>query len=85
MGILADFPQVLSFLLSYTKSYTNTLYTIKKSPLKYNSDLVLLNKYPLENKENTKTIDTVIINWKVLNRNKLDAILVVVKQANNES
>jgi len=51
----------------------------------YRADLVLLNKNPLENIENTKSIDMVIINGKVLDRQKLDEILAAVKQANDES
>jgi len=51
----------------------------------YRADLVLLNKNPLENIENTQSINTVIINGKVLNRQKLDDILAAVKQANDDS
>ncbi len=51
----------------------------------FNADLVLLDKNPLNAIENTKSINTVIINGKVLNRKKLDAILTAVKQANDES
>ena len=51
----------------------------------YRADLVLLDKNPLENIENTKSINTVILNGKVFNRKKLDAILASVKQANDES
>jgi len=53
--------------------------------LGYKADLVLLNKNPLTNIENTKTIDTVIVDGKVLNRQKLDAMLNAVKKGNNES
>lgn len=51
----------------------------------YRADLILLNKNPLENIENTKTIDTVILNGKVFNRSQLDAILNAVKKANAKS
>jgi hypothetical protein len=51
----------------------------------YRADLILLNKNPLDNIENTKAIDTVILNGKLLNREKLDAMLAAVKQANDES
>ncbi len=51
----------------------------------YRADLVLLDKNPLKNINNTKTINTVILNGKVLNRKKLNAILAAVKQANDES
>ncbi|MFK5893558.1 MAG: amidohydrolase family protein [Pseudomonadota bacterium] len=51
----------------------------------YRADLILLNKNPLNNIKNTKSINTVILNGKVLNRQKLDAILSAVKSANDES
>jgi hypothetical protein len=51
----------------------------------YRADLLLLNKNPLENIKNTQSIDTVIVNGKVLDRQKLDAILDAVKSANDES
>ncbi len=51
----------------------------------YQADLVLLNKNPLDNIENTKTIEMVILNGKVFNRNQLDAILYAVKEANDRS
>ncbi|MBW8184100.1 amidohydrolase family protein [Shewanella nanhaiensis] len=49
------------------------------------ADLVLLNKNPLVNIENTRSIDTVILNGRVFGRAKLDAMLEAVKQANNNS
>ena len=51
----------------------------------YKADLVLLNKNPLIDIENTKTIDTVIVNGKVLDHQKLDAMLDAVLKANNAS
>ena len=51
----------------------------------YNADLVLLNKNPLENIKNTRTINAVIINGKILNRETLDSMLQAVKDANNKS
>ena len=51
----------------------------------YRADLVLLDKNPLENIENTKSINTVILNGKMFNRQKLDAMLSAVKSANDES
>ena len=51
----------------------------------YRADLVLLNKNPLDNIENTKTIEMVIMNGKVFNRNQLDAILNTVKETNDRS
>lgn len=43
------------------------------------ASLVLLNKNPLENIENTKSIETVIIRGKVFNRNTLDSMLAQAK------
>ncbi len=51
----------------------------------YRADLVLLNKNPLENIENTRTIEMVILNGKAFNRSQLDAILNAVKEANDRS
>lgn len=56
-----------------------------KIALGYKADLVLLNKNPLIDIENTKTIDTVIVNGKVLDHQKLDAMLDAVLKANNAS
>jgi amidohydrolase family protein len=49
------------------------------------ADLVLLNENPLVDIENTTSIDTVILNGRVLNRAQLDAMLEVVKTANTAS
>lgn len=49
------------------------------------ADLVLLNKNPLVNIENTRTVDTVILNGRVFRRAQLDAMLEAVKKANNNS
>jgi imidazolonepropionase-like amidohydrolase len=43
------------------------------------ASLVLLNKNPLENIENTKTIETVIIRGKVISRKALDSMLAQIK------
>lgn len=43
------------------------------------ASLVLLNKNPLENIENTKTIETVIVRGKVYNRKALDLMLAQAK------
>lgn len=51
----------------------------------HRADLVLLTKNPLDNIENTKTIEMVILNGKVFKRNQLDAILNAVKGANDRS
>lgn len=51
----------------------------------YRADLVLLNKNPLDNIENTRTIEMVILKGKVFNRIQLDAILNAVKEANDRS
>ena len=49
------------------------------------ADLLLLNKNPLINIKHTQEIDTVILNGRVLDRDKLDAMLAAVKQANEKS
>ena len=49
------------------------------------ANLVLLEKNPLLNISNTKTINTVIATGKVYDRNLLDDMLEAVKNANNES
>ena len=51
----------------------------------YQADLVLLNKNPLENIENIRSIDSVISNGQLFNRELLDDLLNAVKQANDES
>jgi len=51
----------------------------------YDADLVLLNKNPLDNIENTNTIETVIVRGKVYNRKQLNKMLNAVKEANNKS
>jgi imidazolonepropionase-like amidohydrolase len=43
------------------------------------ASLVLLNKNPLENIENTKSIETVIIRGNLFNRNALDSVLTQAK------
>ena len=49
------------------------------------ADLVILNKNPLLDIQNTQTIDTVILNGRTLNRQQLDAMLEAVKEANEKS
>lgn len=49
------------------------------------ADLVLLNKNPLTDIENTTAIETVILNGKVLDRSRLDAMLEAVSDANASS
>jgi hypothetical protein len=56
-----------------------------KVEIGYRADLVLLNKNPLEDIKNTKTMNAVIINGKLLDRKKLDKMLQSVKDANNGS
>ena len=51
----------------------------------YEADLVILNKNPLENIQNTNNIDAVITNGKYLGRETLDKMLQEVKKANNRS
>ncbi len=51
----------------------------------YSANLVLLEKNPLDNITNTKTINTVITRGQVFNRDLLDKILAAVKEANDSS
>lgn len=46
---------------------------------------MLLDKNPLSDIRNTKSINTVIVNGQVLDRTLLDEILEAVKKANDES
>jgi len=49
------------------------------------ADLLILNENPLTDINNTRTIDTVILNGRVFTRDKLDAMLAAVKNANDRS
>ncbi|GHA21622.1 hypothetical protein GCM10008090_34430 [Arenicella chitinivorans] len=49
------------------------------------ADLVLLEQNPLDAIENTKTINTVILNGRVFEREQLDAMLAAVVKANDNS
>jgi len=49
------------------------------------ADLLILEKNPLLDIDNAKAIDTVILNGRVLGRDQLDAMLAVVKEANERS
>lgn len=51
----------------------------------YRADLVLLNQNPLEHIANTRSIDTVILKGKVLDRAMLDGMLEAVRVANGSS
>ncbi|WP_299437131.1 amidohydrolase family protein [uncultured Aquimarina sp.] len=51
----------------------------------YIANLIMLEKNPLENIANTKTINTVINKGQVFDRSLLDSILASVKDANNSS
>jgi hypothetical protein len=51
----------------------------------FRADLVLLDKNPLDDISNTKTIKAVIANGNYLDRTQLDNILEAVKEANNKS
>lgn len=64
---------------TYLKSNTG------KIALGYEANLVLLDRNPLEDIANTKTINTVISKGQVFNRVLLDSILDAVKKANDNS
>lgn len=51
----------------------------------YSADLILLNKNPLEDIRNTRTINGVITNGRFLSKKILDTILQDIKEANNIS
>lgn len=51
----------------------------------HRADLVILNDNPLTAIANTRTIDTIILNGRVFDRQQLDAMLAAVKQANTNS
>ncbi len=56
-----------------------------KIKIGYRADLVLLTKNPLEDIKNTQTINAVITNGKLLDRNTLDKMLQSIKEANTKS
>ena len=56
-----------------------------KSDVGHRADLVLLTKNPLDDIKNTRTINAVISNGKLLDRKVLDEILQSIKDANNKS
>ncbi len=56
-----------------------------KIAVNYQADLLLLNANPLEKIENTKTIESVITNGRLVNRKQIDEILSAVKEANDDS
>jgi hypothetical protein len=51
----------------------------------FEADLVILNKNPLESIENTESINSVILGGRVLDRQYLDKILLLVEEANESS
>ena len=51
----------------------------------YRADLVLLDKNPLDDISNTRSINAVIVNGKYINRSELDKMLLAVKKANKKS
>lgn len=51
----------------------------------YKANLVLLDKNPLDDISNTKAINSVVVNGKLLNRALLDDVLLAVKEANDAS
>jgi len=56
-----------------------------KIKIGYRADLVLLTKNPLEDINNTRSINSVITNGKLIERTELDKILQLIKEANNRS
>ena len=60
---------------------------IKSGQIKagFRADVILLNGNPLENIQNTRKIDSVIVDGRLLRRPQLDAMLNAVKQANDAS
>jgi len=51
----------------------------------YNADLVLLSKNPLENINNTKTIENVFFGKHTINKLQIAAILKAIENANNQN
>ena len=49
------------------------------------ADLLLLSANPLEDIANTRSIDAVVLNGGLLDRTRLDELLVAVRQANARS
>lgn len=98
-GVVAGFSLHDEFESLYSCGMTNSqiLYATTTAPAKwmksntgkietgYRADLVLLNKNPLEDIKNTKTINAVITNGKFLSRTTLNSMLQSVKEANNRS
>lgn len=98
-GVVAGFSLHDEFESLYNCGMTNSqiLYAATVAPSKWmqsnagkieaghRADLVLLEKNPLENIKNTKTINAVITNGKLLDRTALDQILQSIKDANNNS
>lgn len=56
-----------------------------KITLGYKANLILLDESPLENIANTRRINTVFLNGRVLDRSLLNEILESVKRANDSS
>jgi hypothetical protein len=56
-----------------------------KIKIGYNSDLVLLSKNPLENIKNTKTIEYVFFNKKMIDKIQIATIIKAIAEANNEN
>ena len=56
-----------------------------KIAIGFKANLIVLDKNPLEDIKNTRTINTVFANGKIYDRNLLDKMLSAVKAANDES
>jgi len=98
-GVVPGFSLHDEFKSLYNCGMTNSqiLYAATVAPAKWmqkntgkieighRADLVLLEKNPLEDIENTRTINAVITNGKLLDRTVIDEILQSIKDANNRS
>lgn len=98
-GVVAGFSlhDELESLSKIGMSNTQVLYAATMAPAEWmksdagkieegsRADLVLLTKNPLEDINNTRSIEAVIANGKFLNRVTLDKILQAIKDANNNS
>lgn len=98
-GVVAGFSLHDEFESLYNCGMTNSqiLYAATVAPAKwmqsnagkikanYRAHLIILDKNPLEDIKNTRTINSVIFNGKLLDRKALNNLLQSVKEANNKS